>query len=260
MPTATLADLTASYLDVRWHLDPVDATAAGVAEHDHRLGRYGVEDVREHLAALRSLGGAVEEVPVDTLDDEIDRTALLNDIRVTVHRFSVEQVHVRNPAFWLGHALEGLYFLLERRDRGTSHRARAAAGRLEALPAFLDAARATLRDCPRVFVETALRVSGGAEAVLREVGQHLRPADDPAFEVSHARAADALRGFRRHLEEELLEQADGYAIGEDAFNFRLHYEHALRSTAGELWRYGQALTQEVEAELQRFAKELDGGR
>jgi len=260
-PPASLADLTASYLDVRWHLDPVDATAAGVVEHDHRLGRYGVEDVGAHLAALRSLGAAVEEVSVETLDDEIDRTALLNEIRVTVHRFSVERVHARNPAFWLGHALEGLYFLLERRDRSLAHRARAAAGRLAEFPDFFNAARATLRDCPRVFVETAVRVAGGAEAVLQEVGHHLRPEDDTGFTDIQIRAAEALRGFRRHLEQDLRETAEGaYAVGEDAFNFRLHYEHALRSTAPELWRYGQALTDEIEAELAQFARQLDGGR
>ena len=259
-PPTSLADLTASYLDVRWHLDPVDATAAGVSAHDHRLGRYGAEDVHQHVSALRSLGAAVEDVSVETLDDEIDRTALLNEIRVSVHRFAVERVHARNPAFWLGHALEGLYFLLERRDRPQAHRARAAAGRLGEFPGFFDAARATLRDCPRVFVETAVQVAGGAEAVLQEVGRHLRPEDDPGFGDAQARAAEALRGFRRYLEEELLESANGaYAIGEDAFDFRLHYEHALRNTAPELWRYGRALTDEIEAELQRFAGELDGG-
>jgi uncharacterized protein (DUF885 family) len=172
----------------------------------------------------------------------------------------VEKVHARNPAFWLGHALEGLYFLLERRDRPVEHRARAAAGRLAEFPAFFDAAQATLRDCPRVFVETAIQVAGGAEAVLREVGRHLKPAGDGGFADTEARAAEALRGFRRYLEQDLLESADSpYAIGEDAFNFRLHHEHALRSTAPELWRYGRALCEETEAELERFAREIDGG-
>jgi uncharacterized protein (DUF885 family) len=260
-PPASLAALTDSYFDVRWHLDPVDATAAGVTQHDHRLGRYTADDVRQHLAALRALGGAVEEVEAASLEDEIDRTALLNEIRVSVHRFSVERVHVTNPAFWLSHALEGLYFLLERRDRPLEHRARAAAGRLAEFPVFFDGARATLRECPRVFVETALRVAAGAEQVLEELGRHLRPADDPTFDETRLRAAGALADFRRFLEADVLPGANGaFAVGEDAFNFRLHYEHALRSTAPELWRYGMALTDEVAAELRAFAARLDGSR
>ncbi|MBI3983157.1 MAG: DUF885 domain-containing protein [Gemmatimonadetes bacterium] len=259
-PPASLTDLTASYLDVRWHLDPVDATAAGVAEHDHRLGRYTVEDVRQHVAALRALGAAVEEAEPAALEDEIDRTALLNEIRVAVHRFSVERVHVTNPGFWLNHALEGLYFLLERRDRPLEHRAKAAAGRLAEFPAFFEGARATLRQCPGVFVDTALKVVAGAETVLEEVRRHLQPPNDSTFDETHARAGEALRDFRRFLETDLMASANGaFAVGEDAFNFRLHYEHALRSTAPELWRYGLALATELDLELQRFARELNGG-
>ncbi|MGH7752418.1 MAG: hypothetical protein ACREN5_06350, partial [Gemmatimonadales bacterium] len=100
-PLASLTDLSASYLDVRWSMDPVDATAAGLREHDHRLGRYTPEDVREHLAALRALASAAEDGGAESLEDEIDRTALLNDIRVTIHRFTKERVHVVNPAFWV---------------------------------------------------------------------------------------------------------------------------------------------------------------
>src|SRR2546428_12653153 len=50
-----------------------------------------------------------------------------------------------------------------------------------------------------------------------------------------------------------------YAIGEEAFNFLLHYQHALRDTAPELWRYGLRLKEEVETDLVRLAKRLDGG-
>ncbi|HWP36252.1 MAG TPA: DUF885 domain-containing protein [Gemmatimonadales bacterium] len=258
-PPASLADLSASYFDVRWHLDPVDATASGVRDHDHRLGRYTLEDVRQHLAALRALAGAVEGAEVASVEDEIDRTALLNEIRVSIHRFSVERVHVTNPAFWLNHALEGLYFLLERRDRPLEHRARAAAGRLAEFPAFFEGARATLRECPRVFVETALRVAAGAQQVLEEVGRHLRPADDPRFDQTLVSAGEALADFRRYLDGDLFPNANGaFAIGEEAFNFRLHYEHALGSTAPELWRYGMALTEELDAELRDFARRLNG--
>jgi len=49
-----------------------------------------------------------------------------------------------------------------------------------------------------------------------------------------------------------------FAIGEESFNFLLHYQHALRDTAPELWRYGLRLKEEIEADLVRLAKRLDG--
>ncbi|MEE8544164.1 MAG: DUF885 family protein, partial [Gammaproteobacteria bacterium] len=137
-------DLTTTYLDLRWQFDPVQATAAGLSDYDQRLGSFGSQSIEEHLAALRSIAHAVEELSFDTVEDELDRTALLNQIRVTVNRYTHEQPHVRNPEFWLSHLLRGLYLLLVREDRPVAHRAAAAARRLEAIPSFLEEAKQTL--------------------------------------------------------------------------------------------------------------------
>jgi len=255
-----LDDLISSYLDLRWQMDPVSATTAGLTEHDHRLGRFTVEDVRIHLAALRSLAGALEEVELDDLDDEIDRTALLDDVRVTIHRFSVEQVHRTNPSFWLEHALEGLFHLLTRRERPLAHRARATAQRLAAIPEFLAAARETLEDCPRVFLETARDVAGGAEELIAEVAAHFQPQEDGEFDRLARDARAAVAGFARFLDDQLADAPEaGFAVGEEAFNFRLHHEHALQAIASELWRYGHHLAEEVEAQLNAMAAEIAPG-
>jgi uncharacterized protein (DUF885 family) len=253
-------NLIASYLDLRWHMDPVAATTAGLTEHDHRLGSYTEEDVRQHVAALRALAGALEEIEVEGLQDEIDRTALLDDVRVTIHRFTTERVHRTNPSFWLEHALEGLYHLLARQDRPLEHRARSVAQRLAAVPGFLTAARETLEECPRVFVETAIGVVAGAEALIGEVAAQLRPAGDQGFDGAVTEARDAVHAFAAFLAKDQGDSADGgYAIGEDAFNFRLHHEHALRAVAPELWRYGLHLAEEVEAELVAMAADIAPG-
>ncbi|MGH2670272.1 MAG: DUF885 domain-containing protein, partial [bacterium] len=49
-------------------------------------------------------------------------------------------------------------------------------------------------------------------------------------------------------------------LGEEDFNFRLHYEHALRDTAPELWRYGHRLKEELEQDLAARAHRFNGGR
>jgi len=136
--SAELAPLIESYLDLRWHLDPVAATAAGLTDYDSRLGTYSEEQVRQHLAAFKSTAIALEAASLDSIDEEIDRTALLNDIRVTIQRFDKEQPHVNDPGFWVSHVLEGLYFLLVLRDRPLEHRSSAACGRLKETAAFLE--------------------------------------------------------------------------------------------------------------------------
>jgi hypothetical protein len=257
--TDSLGPLIASYLDLRWQVDPVSATVAGLTDYDARFGSYSEEDVRQHVAALRSTATALEAASLDSVDEEIDRTALLNDLRVSIHRFTKEQPHVTDPGFWIDHVLEGLYYLLVLRDRPREHRATAARHRLEALPAFFDIAQETLGDCPRVFVDTALEMVRGGQILLQQVGVHLHPADDAAFDPALDKARQSLASFGKYLANDLLPSGNGsYAIGEESFNFRLHYEHALRDTAPELWRYGNHLMEEVERELDVLAREIDG--
>jgi uncharacterized protein (DUF885 family) len=263
MAVGSFRDLERAYFDLRWHLDPVAATQAGLKTYDDRYGRFSPEALSPHLAALKSVASALEETVTDQLEDEIDRTALLNEIRVAVRRLERERPQATNPGFWLSHLLSGLHVLLSRGDRTPEEKAVALAGRLEDVPRLLADARATLVEPVRVFVETALRVNEGGRVLVREVGAALAvgsgaPAERLAAAVDGARAA--LTAFGAELERWLESASDAFALGEEAFNFHLHYEHVLRDTAPELWRYGLHLKAELEADLARRAARLDGGR
>src|SRR5947207_1705263 len=129
----------------------VPATQAGVKTYDDRYGRFSPIALAPHLVALKSMATALEETTTDQLEDEIDRTALLNEIRVVLRRFERERPQAKNPAFWLSHLLGGLHFLLGRRDRTAEEKAAALAGRLEGLPRFLDDARPALVEPIRVW-------------------------------------------------------------------------------------------------------------
>src|SRR2546422_689728 len=117
MAVAPFREIERSYFDLRWHHDPVGATQAGVKTYDDRYGRFSPSALAPHLAALKSIASALEETTADKREDEIDRTALLNEIRVTLRRFERERPQAKNPGFWLSHLLGGLHFLLGRRDR-----------------------------------------------------------------------------------------------------------------------------------------------
>ncbi len=258
MTAPALQQLAESYCDLLWNLDPVAATAAGVTRYDDRLGRYGDDDIQRYMAAFKSLGGSLEECEVETLDDEVDRTALLGQIRTTIHQFEHEQPHVRNPTFWVSHVLDGLHLLLEAHSVPREARAAAVAGRIREAPAFLGAARETLRDCPEVFVVTASQVVAQGLALVDEVEQHLAPEGDVEFAAHCTDARAALVDFALALDGLLEEDGNGsFAIGQEAFDFRLHFQHSLRASAPELWRFGMALVESTEREVAALARALD---
>ncbi len=255
-------DLCRSYLDLKYHFDPAAATAAGLVAQDARIGSFDDESVRAHLAALRSLTGAVEELEPDDLHEEIDRTALLGEMRSTIFRFEHERPNVRNPGFWLSHLLQGLYSLLSRHEPDLALRVPAVLARLDAAPAFLDLARETIDDPPSVFVDTTLSMLGGAGQLVAElVGTFATAAPDLAqpLEKAAEAALHSLVGFGAALRDEIEPSADpqAFAIGEDQFSRRLHHEHAIMAGAPELWRYGVRLQEEVTGEIEAVAARLD---
>ncbi|MBA3445824.1 MAG: DUF885 domain-containing protein [Gemmatimonadales bacterium] len=262
MPASAVDDLCRSYLDLKYHFDPASASAAGSVAHDCRLGSFDEESVRAHLAALRSLTGAVEELEPEELYHEIDRTALLGEMRATIFRLEHERPHVRNPAFWLSHLLQGLYALLSRQEPDFPSRVPAVLARLEAAPAFLDLARESIDDPPAVFVDSTLSMLGGGGHLIAElVGAFAGAAPVAAGPLKKAgeSALQALVCFGAALRDKIEPSSDphAFAIGEDQFNRRLHHEHALMSGGPELWRYGLSLQEEVTAEIVALAARLD---
>jgi uncharacterized protein (DUF885 family) len=261
---AVTDELCQSYLDLKWHFDPAAGSEAGVPDQDGRLGSFDVESVREHLAAFQSLAMAVEDLAVEDLQDEIDRTALLDEIRVTRFRFESERPHTRNPAFWLGHVFDALYHLLIRTDHDPAHRAAAALSRLEALPDFLAMAEATLEEPPSVFLDAAVAMLPGGEDLIARTAGTLGgevPEQAEALRLAAAGATSALTVFGDALRTDLAIHPDemAFAVGEDQFEHRLHLEHALRQTAPELWRYGLRLEEEVTARLTELAGDMAPG-
>jgi uncharacterized protein (DUF885 family) len=251
-----------SYFDLRWHFNPAAATESGIIAQNERLGDYDVDSMRAHLAAFRSLSLAVEELEPDDVEAEIDRTALLSEIRSTLFRFQHEQPHIRNPTFWLSHLYNALYGLLDRQDAPPHQLAAAGIARLRAAPAFLAAAVATLREPAPILVETAASMIEGGEILIGMLAAFCREhMVGEEADVAAAEAEAALARFGVALKTELATSEDdqAFAIGEEQFNRRLHFEYALTGSAPELWRYGLHLVEEVEANLVQLARSLDGG-
>ena len=253
--------LCRSFLDLWFHFDPAAATAAGEPGHDGRLGGFDPESVRAHVAALRSISYAVEELEVEETADEIDRTALLDHLRVLLFRFEKEQPHRRDPSLWVEHAclaLDGL-LLLPPDDPAVAD---AALERLKALPGFLAASRDSLRKPPVLFVETALAELDGLAELIDAAGERFGArwaaggAEGPASLGAALEAVDrmevALRG-----EIAANPEPGAAAIGEAEVDRRLHYEHASIHNAGEVWRAALRLATDLEAEVSALAATID---
>src|SRR3979411_1439784 len=92
----SLPDIEKSFFDLYWHLDPVAATQAGVPGYDDRYGRFSPAALARHVAALTSSAPALEGPHPAHLEEKIDRTALLNEIRVMLRRYEKLKPQAKN--------------------------------------------------------------------------------------------------------------------------------------------------------------------
>ncbi len=231
--TVSLTDeLCASFRDLERHLDP---------SSEGRLGRFDAAGVREHLAAFRAIEAGVEELEVEDAGDEIDRTALLDDIRVTIFRYQNERPHVRNPAFWLIRLCEAVS---AHPTAGPSDRS--SLDLLKSIPAYLLAAESTLKAPPSVFIDLARALIEPAADLL--TGVMRAHEGDHEIRASVLAAEAALARFSVFLETDLSQDAEERApgVGEEEFERILHFRYALRAGAGEVWRYVQRLIEDVD--------------
>lgn len=248
--------LCRSFLDLWWHFDPGDALAG-------RLADFGPEAIREHVAALRAIAGAAEELDVEDAADEIDRTALLDHLRVLLFRFEHEHPYRANPLLWTDHLVRA--FSPPGSDRSEALVAAAALERLRDLPRFCRAAQDMIRTPPALLIEAALEQLEFAGGLIEATGSRFRESwSDSGVDgerlATGARAA--LRELRTALAEQVVPDADPHAgsIGEAEVDRRLHYEHASIHNAGEVWRGTLRLATEIEQEVAAAAAAINPGR
>jgi uncharacterized protein (DUF885 family) len=206
-------------------LDPEWATDLGDHRFDDQLtdmsedGLAGAAaTLADHRDELDSLDAAELE-PADAVDAQILRSGL--DRRL----FGLQQLreHTWNPLPWLPG--EAIYLLLSRDTGPVEDRLRALGGRLEAVPERLATARATLRDMPRVHVETALTQISGLISMLREQIPPLAGTAPRTFlsvEPMRTAAEDALVEHRDWLLEQLDRAHGDPRLGPSLFAAKLH--------------------------------------
>ncbi|HEY3933254.1 MAG TPA: hypothetical protein VGL65_01415 [Gemmatimonadales bacterium] len=184
-----LEPLLASYLDLARHIDPLRYPEHAPPECLHRLGRFDAVARRAHVAALRSVANAIEDLEtIDQLDDEVDRTMLLDAIRTDV---AVAEAALgsatSNPMLPLAHLDAALVGLM-----GEDFDARSEAAlrdRVGAVPEFLASLREDARPAPPLIIAQA-RI----EPVLDQAG----PLDAATERLDDAAVQPALVAAGEH--------------------------------------------------------------
>jgi hypothetical protein len=216
--SAALVELARSYLDL-WHrVDPVEAGRFDREGPPPALRSADREGIRQQLAAARSLEGAVSELELESLDDEIDRTILLAAIRPLIRRSARDHPERANPTVWTGHLVAVLV-------------ARAGdAATLAAIPQWVETARAAVARPAVGYLRLALDDLAAARSRLTRA--EWWQADKEQLSRAIA-AVDRLEGFLRW---EAMPDLDAGTFGERGVEWQLHHAGLIEVGATEAAR------------------------
>ena len=244
---------------------PIHATEAGNHEHDHEWPDLTDAGREARLAWLAEVRASIEAAEDLTHDEEIDRRVLLGTIDEL--RFDEEDLDELSwsPIVYSYLLGGGLFALLSREFAPLADRLASAAGRMEGIPAALDAARANLvsgrgRAVSGFHVEKAIQTIPGVADLCRTAVDMAKDADE-STRTRVAAAAEtaiaAVEAFTTWLRDDLLPTADGdFRLGRDLYERK--FQHALKATISpsELEQRASTAYDVVRAEMLRLAREL----
>jgi uncharacterized protein (DUF885 family) len=254
---------------------PVFATAMGDHRFDDRwpdVSASGLAELGESLRGWRKRFAGLDEGGFSA-DDRIDRDLLIEEIDKML--FDLEELHEErwDTLGYLYLAGAGLFTLIAREFAPLTDRMASFAGRVEGLPALLEAAADNLTGLPGrpvslLHLETALGQLDGIGQLIDEATAALRaqlvttPDDSLAsgvlqrIEAADPAARAAIETFRRRLEEDIRPRAEGEGrLGGELYARKLRW--ALRSelSPADLLARAEHDHAAIRAEMLRLARQ-----
>jgi uncharacterized protein (DUF885 family) len=253
-------------------LSPIHATAAGNHDHDSEWPDLTEAGRQERLAFIDRWEAELNGVDAGLSPDElIDRDLLLTELDAARFQETKLREEWWNPLEWVYILGGGLFPLLVREFAPLANRLTSIAGRLEGIPAVVDASVDTLtgfdgRPVGRFQTETALNQLPGVVELVDDAVREAEGSadDDPAVSavVDRVRAGagtakEALSRFERHLRETVLPASEGDGrLGRELFAEKMR--HTMRSnllTPERILAEAQREFDAVRAEMIRLARE-----
>jgi len=242
---------------------PVQATALGEHRYDGAWPKLGPADLAADLARIDD--GLARLAAIDaaslSVTDRVDLDVLRNELQLQRFVHEVEQPWRRSPMWYAGLLGDGIDELVSRDYAPVTERARAAATRLEGVPALVDQAVANLLpgETTAPHTELSLGQLDGVLALIDQLPERLAEAD--AAELSRIEAAspparEAVARLRAHAEA-LLPQAEApWRLGKEAFERKLKLTLHTELSADELRRRAVFEHAQIRRRMAELAGEL----
>jgi uncharacterized protein (DUF885 family) len=261
----TFAALSQRYLDGIGTYAPTYATSLGDHRGDDRLPDLSAKGRAAQMADVKAMLATLGRIDRTTLsrEDQVDAALLDNELRYEIWQNDVLRNWAWDIQIYNDTAGGALYSLAARDFAPWPQRLKAATARMEALPAFLAAARAQIEPgkVPEIYATTVAKQNNGiieiAEGML---APHASELDAPAkarFDAALAGLKAAVAEHQTWLDKTLVPQAKGeLRLGAKLYDEKLNFALVGSLTRAQIKARATAEVVKVRAQMYQLARKL----
>src|ERR1700678_3479553 len=258
--------LADEYFDqVYFKFAPTSATSAGIHQYDAELEDYSRAGVEKEIAALHAFEKRVGAFSPKELGETeaADRQIVLSNIRGTLLTLEVIRPWEKNPDGYSSGISNSVYVIMVRKFASVDERLRSVVAREEKMPAVFAAARANLKNPPRIYTEIALEQLPDIISFFQsDVPAAFAGASDPAVKAAFAKSNGAviadLQSYAAWLKSDVLPRSNGdFRIGTETFSKKLLYDEMVDTPLERLLEIRPADVHKAQAEIKAAAAELE---
>lgn len=219
--------LAANYIEKTLEYSPETATSLGDHRFDARLSDYSLAGIAEVRSLNKAYLDSLTRIDVNDLGpiNQIDHKILRTNLEAILYSLDTLREYEWNPlSYNVGGAIYGL---LAREFAPVKDRLTSLKGRLEQVPQVVAAAKANLKNPPKIHTETAILQNPGTIALIRDdLKMYLDqvPELKELLAPAQAKAVKALEDYGTWLQKDLLPRSNGdFRIGDQKFRRKLHF-------------------------------------
>jgi uncharacterized protein (DUF885 family) len=245
--------------------NPTHGTQLGLHQYDAKLEDYSQKAITRQTKWCHATLAQLAKLDRSKLNPEqqIDARLIENWLHAQLLEFEDIRMWQRNPDAYSSGIAGSAFVIMSRSYASQDERLRSLVARERQMPRVFAAARANLKNPPKVYTEVAIQqLPGIASFFENDVPAAFKDVKDEKllakFRASNAKVLSGLKGYGEFLQREALPESNGdFRIGAVNYAHKLQYEEMVDIPLDELLTIGKADLARNRSEFARVAKLID---